>query len=516
MTQAASTVPSRRFPRPLILPEDEANRQLLRHTHPPDWINPTPRGRYHLVVIGAGTAGLTAAGGCATVGGRVALIERHLTGGDCLVTGCVPSKGLISAARRAADIRQAGQYGVRVPPGTQVEFGAVMERMRRLRARISPQDSVQHLREMGIDVFLGQARFVSRQAVDVEGTRVDFSRAVIASGGRAVVPPIPGLKDAGFLTNETLFELTQLPPRVVFIGAGPIGCEMAQTFQRLGSQVTLIDAAPHILIREDADAAELLQQRLLQEGVQLVLKAKVLRVELRHGTKFVIVEQEDRPQEIACEAVVVGVGRVPNTEGLNLEAAGVRYDKTGVLINDRLQTSHPCIYAAGDICSPFKFTHTANALGRMAMINAFFWGRHRMSRLIVPWCTYTDPEIAHVGLYEAQAKARGTQVTTLTVPLADNDRAILDGHDEGFIRVHLKQGTDRILGATIVAAHAGDLLTYFTLAMSMGKGLSSLAAPIYPYPTQSEAIKKLAGLYLQTKLTPMVKRLLGVLVAMRR
>ena len=503
-------------PRPLILPDDEHNRTLVRNTHPPDWVNPQPRGRYHLVVIGAGTAGLTAAAGCAAIGGRAALIERHLTGGDCLITGCVPSKGIISAARMAANVRAAGDYGIRVPPGATVEFAAVMERMRRLRARISPTDSVHHLKGLGVDVFLGEARCVSHDTVEVAGKRLKFSRAVIATGGRAVVPPIPGLKETGFLTNETLFELTTLPKRFAMIGAGPIGCEMAQTFQRLGSQVSLIDVAGHILIREDADAAEIIQRTFLHEGIQLVLNAKVLRVERRGEEKLVVVEQGGGQREIACDAVLVGVGRAPNTEGLNLEAAGVQYDKTGVTVNDRLQTTNPRIYAAGDICAPFKFTHTANALGRMAMVNALFWGRNRMSALVVPWCTYTDPEVAHVGLYEHQAKERGDRVTTLTAPLGENDRAILDGQDAGFVRVHLKQGSDQILGATVVAAHAGDLLTYFTLAMVTGKGLSALARPIYPYPTQSEVLKKLANLYLQTKLTPSVKRLLSALLAWRR
>jgi len=501
---------------PRILPDDEYNRTLVRNTHPPDWVNPKPKGRYNLVVLGAGTAGLTAAAGCATVGGRVALIERHFTGGDCLITGCVPSKGIISAARAAATVREAANFGVHVPSGTTVDFAAVMERMRRLRAQISPNDSVQHLAKMGVEVFLGQAGFTGRDTVEVDGQVLHFVRAVIATGSRATVPPIPGLKEAGFLTNETLFELTSLPQALVMIGAGPIGCEMAQTFQRLGSQVTLIDLAPQILIREDADAAQLLQRRFQQEGIQLLLNAKVVRVDRRDGANVVVVEQQGRSAEIVCDAILVGVGRAPNTEGLNLEAAVVHYDKTGVKVNDLLQTTNPRIYAAGDVCAPFKFTHTANALGRMAMINALFWGRGRMSRVVVPWCTYTDPEIAHVGLYEQQAKELGYQVTTLTVPLSENDRAILDGEDEGFVRVHLKQGTDQILGATVVAAHAGDLMTYFTLAMVTGKGLTSLASPIYPYPTQSEIIRKVANLHVQTKLKPWVKRLLGRLLAWRR
>ena len=496
-------------------PDDEHNRRLVEQTHPPGWINPQPRGRYNLVVIGSGTAGLTAAAGCATVGGRAALIERHLTGGDCLITGCVPSKALISASRAAAAARRAAEMGVRVS-GVEPDFAAVMARMRRLRARISPADSVHHLREIGVDVFLGQGAFIGPDTLEVGGARLRFARALIATGGRAVVPPIPGLAESGFLTNETLFELTELPRRFVMIGAGPIGCEMAQAFQRLGAQVTLLDTNDRILHREDPNAAALVQRALVQDGVRLVLPATVIRVAVRNGEKAVTVEHQGQVEELACDAVLAGVGRAPNVEGLHLEAAGVRYEKAGVAVDDRLRTSNPRIYAAGDVCAPLKFTHLANALGRMALVNALFWGRARASRLVVPWCTYTAPEVAHVGLYEAQAKARGERVTTLTVPFTENDRAVLDGEDEGFIRVHLRQGSDRILGATIVAAHAGDLLTYFTLAMTSGKGLGWLASAIYPYPTQAELIKKAAGQHLQTTLTPGVRRLLAWLLARRR
>ena len=501
---------------PRLLPDDEYNRQLLQHTHPPAWVNPEPKGRYNLVVIGSGTAGLTAAGGCAAVGGRVALIEKHLTGGDCLVSGCVPSKGIISAARVAATVSDAAVFGVRVPPGTTVDFGAAMARMRRLRAQISPADSVQHLHEAGVEVFLGAGRFTGRDTVEVGGRTLRFARAVIASGGRAEVPAILGLADVGYLTNETVFQLTELPRRLAVIGGGPIGCEMAQTFRRFGSDVTLIHNAGHILNREDGDAAEIVQQVFLREGIRLLLSAKTLRAEPRGGDKILVVEHQGKAVDVACDAILVSAGRVPNVEGLGLEAAGVEYNQFGVKANDYLQTTNPRVYAAGDISTPYKFTHTANAFGRMAMVNALFWGRNRMSSLVIPWCTFTDPEIAHVGLYEGQAKERGYQVQTLTVPLSENDRAVLDGEDNGFVRVHLKQGTGQLLGATIVAAHAGDLLTYFTLAMVSGKGLGMLASPVYPYPTQSEVIKKIAGVYLQTKLTPGVKQLLSRILAWRR
>lgn len=499
-----------RAPHPLILPEDPHNQELLAQTHPPGWVNPTPKGRYHLVVIGAGTAGLTAAAGCAAIGGRVALIERHLTGGDCLVTGCVPSKALIKSARVAATVRQAETHGIRVPNGVTVNGAAALERMRRLRARIAPADSVQHLTTAGVDVFLGQATFAGQDRVEIGGQTLPFARAVIATGARAAVPPIPGLREIPFLTNETVFQLTAIPARFAMIGAGPIGCEMAQTFARLGSRVTLIDTAPHVLVREDADAAEVVQQALIRDGVELVLGAAVKSVRRNGQATTIALEQQGKSRELVCDALLVGVGRAPNTDGLNLETAGVAYDKTGVRVNDFLQTSNPRIYAAGDVCTPLKFTHTANALGRMAMVNALIskWAGGRMSRLVVPWCTYTDPEVAHVGLYEAQARERRMAVHTITVPFAENDRAILDGEDEGFVRVHLRWGTDHILGATVVASHAGDLLSYFTLAMATGRGLSSLTKAIYPYPTQSEIIKRVANAHLQTKLSPTLKSVL--------
>ncbi|MBI3312554.1 MAG: mercuric reductase [Candidatus Omnitrophica bacterium] len=502
--------------KPLLLPDDPHNQELIRQTHPSGWVNPTPQGRYNLVVIGSGTAGLTAAGGCAALGGRAALIERHLTGGDCLVTGCVPSKAIIRSARAAATLRSAQKHGIRVPDGVKIDGAAVMERMRRLRAKISPHDSVQRLKEMGVDVYFGEARFISPTIVEAADKRLEFSRAVIATGGRPVAPPIPGLKEAGFLTNENLFELTEIPKHFAMIGAGPIGCEMAQTFQRLGSQVTLIDVADHVLIREDPDAAEIIQRALQREGVQLVLGAKVTRVVRRGNETVVAVEQRSGSTEIACDALLVGVGRAPNIEGLNLEVAGVKADKQGIAVNDFLQTSNSRIYAAGDVASPYKFTHVANAQGRLAMINTLFWPIQRTSRLVIPWCTYTDPEIAHVGLYEAQAKEQGHEIQTLMLSLEENDRAVVDGEDEGFIRVHLKRGTDRILGATVVAAHAGDLLTTLTQAMTQGKGLSSLAQAIYPYPTQSEIIRQIAGQYQQTKLSSRIKNMTSRWLAWRR
>ncbi len=501
--------------RPLVLPEDESNRLLLSHVHPPGWPNPTPSGRYNLVVVGAGTAGLVSAAGAAGLGAKVALVERHLMGGDCLNVGCVPSKALIAAARAAADARRAGALGVRVA-GVEVDFAAVMERMRRLRSQLAPNDGAERFSKLGVDVFLGEGRFLGPSTLEVDGRRLEFARAVIATGARAAALPIPGLEEAGYLTNETLFELTELPRRLAVIGAGPIGCEMAQAFCRLGSEVTLLEAEPHALPKEDADAAAIVARQLSADGVRLVLCGHVTRVERRGPEVVLDCDAGGQHARLACDAILLAVGRAPNVEGLGLESAGVAYGRQGVTVDDYLQTTNPRIYAAGDIASRHQFTHTADALARIVLTNALFLGRKRASALHVPWCTYTSPEVAHVGLYEHEAVARGQQVTTITVPMREVDRAVLDGEEDGFLRVHLKKGTDRILGATLVAARAGDLISEVTVAMAAGRGLGAIGAVIHPYPTQAEVLKKAADAYNRSRLTPRVRRLFEWWMAARR
>ncbi|MBI4230222.1 MAG: mercuric reductase [Planctomycetes bacterium] len=491
-----------------LQPEDAHNRTLVSNVHPADWVHPEPSGRYNLVVVGAGTAGLVTAAGAAGLGAKVALVERHLMGGDCLNVGCVPSKALLRAARACADVRDAGGgFGVRVPDGVSVDFGAVMERMRRLRAQISPHDSAKRFRDLGIDLFLGDGQFTGPDTLQVAGKELRFAKACIATGARAAALPIPGLADAGYLTNETVFSLTGLPRRLAVIGAGPIGCEMAQAFRRFGSEVHLLEGAGHILIREDPDAARRVEQAFVRDGVHLICCAKVTRVEANPAGKTIHFEGENTGS-IAVDEILVGVGRVPNVQGLGLEAALVEYDKrSGVKVDDRLRTTNPRIYAAGDICFPYKFTHTADAMARIVIQNALFMGRARASALTLPWCTYTDPEIAHVGMYEKDARERALPVTTFVQELNDVDRAILDGEDHGFVKVHVRKGTDRILGATIVARHAGDMIRELTLAMVGGLGLGTIARTIHPYPTQAEAIKKVGDAYGRTRLTPFVKGL---------
>lgn len=487
---------------------DVHTQTLVANVRPPDWVNPEPAPRYNLVVIGAGTAGLITAIGAAGLGAKVALIERDHMGGDCLNVGCVPSKALLRAARAYADVREAGKYGIELPAPATVNFSAVMERMRRLRAELSAKDAARRYQSVGVDVFFGEGRFADSETILVGDKKLRFRKAVIATGSRAAELPIPGLAEAGALTNETIFSLTALPRRLAVIGAGPIGCELAQAFARFGSQVALLEVAPQILVREDREAAERVQRALVADHIRIVLQCHIRSVRREQAEKVLQLEAGGKKEELRVDAILVSVGRAPNVKGLNLEAVGVEYDlQEGVKVNDRLQTTNPRIYAAGDVCSPYKFTHVADALARIVIQNALFWGRAQASALTVPWCIYTDPEIAHVGLSEPEARARGIPTRTFVQQLDDVDRAVLDGETEGFVKVHVREGSDTILGATIVARHAGEMISELTLAMVGGLGLKTLARTIHPYPTQAEAIKKIADAYNRTRLTPRVKML---------
>jgi pyruvate/2-oxoglutarate dehydrogenase complex dihydrolipoamide dehydrogenase (E3) component len=501
-----------------VRPRDAHNLELLANVHPPGWRSPAPAPRYNLVVIGAGTAGLVTAAGAAGLGAKVALIERHLMGGDCLNVGCVPSKCIIRSARVLGDLHAAAALGFHVPDGAAADFGVVMERMRRLRARISHHDSAARFQhELGIDVFLGAARFSGPDTVEVSGQTLRFAKAVIATGARAVHPDVPGLAEAGFLTNETVFSLTERPRRLAVIGGGPIGCELAQAFRRLGCEVALFHRHAHLLEREDADAAEIVQDAFVREGVRLVLDAAITGVAARGGEKRIAFRSNGAADEIAVDEILVGAGRAPNIEGLDLERVGVQFDaRRGVTVNDYLQTTNPRIYAAGDICMEHKFTHAADFAARLVIQNALFPFRKRLSGLTIPWCTYTDPEIAHVGLSEQDARARGVATDAFCVRFADVDRAIADGEEDGFVKILVKQGTDQIVGATVVARHAGEMINEITLAMVAGLGLKTLATVIHPYPTQAEAIRKVADAYNRTRLTPRTKALFARYLAWAR
>ncbi|MBI5589353.1 MAG: mercuric reductase [Deltaproteobacteria bacterium] len=501
----------------ILNPWDKHNQQLASHVHPIGWKNPKPASCYNLVVIGAGTAGLVCAAGAAGLGAKVALVERHLMGGDCLNVGCVPSKALISASRAAAAVRDSGEFGACIPDGVKFDFKKAMERMRRLRASIAPNDSVKRFTDLGIDVFIGSGRFVDSSTVEVGGERLFFKKAVIATGARAAAPPIEGLNEVAYLTNETIFSLTELPKRLGVIGAGPIGCEMAQAFARFGSEVFLVKTINGILPKEDRDASHIVLESMLKDGVKLLCCGKALKLAKANGNKIRLFEEsQENGYDQVVDQLLVAVGRAPNVDDLGLEKAGVAFTRKGVQVNDQLQTSNPDIYAAGDICSPYQFTHAADFMARIVIRNALFLGRARASALTIPWCTYTDPEIAHVGLYEKQARDQGMEIDSFTRELADVDRSVLDGRTNGLVRVLVRKGTDRIIGATIVASNAGDMISEMTLAMTNGLGLRQIAATIHPYPTQAEAIRQVADAYNRTRLTPRVKGLFSRWMAWQR
>ena len=497
-----------------LLPNDHFNRELLHHVHPPDWINPTPARRYHLVVIGAGTAGLVTAAIGTALGAKVALIEKQWMGGDCLNVGCVPSKGVIAASRVWAEVRSADSFGLTIPGGPQYDFGMAMERMRKLRARISHNDSAERFKKMGVDLFLGEGCFTGSNTIEVGGNVLNFKKAAICTGARAEAPSIPGLAEAGYKTNETIFTLTELPPKMAVIGAGPVGSEMAQAFARFGSFISLFVKGDHILPREDQDAAQKVEAQMKKDGIAFVLNSNIIRVSARGKEKVIYYQQDQMEKECVVNEIFVGVGRAPNVEGLGLEKVNVQYDKkTGVAVNAFLQTTNPSIYAAGDICFPFKFTHTADAMAGILIQNALFphpfgLGLARTDSLIIPWCTYTSPEIAHVGIYADTAAKKGVALDTFTCDLSDLDRAILDGEEEGFARIHLKRGTDQILGATLVAARAGDMISELTLAMTAKIGLGTILKTIHPYPTQAEIIRKVALQWKKSTFTEKKKKIL--------
>ncbi len=496
----------------MLTPEDAHNRDLLAQVHPPTWRNPVASGRYNLVVIGAGTAGLVCAAGAAGLGAKVALIERHLMGGDCLNFGCVPSKALLRCARAAHEVRRAEEFGIRVAGSIEVDFAAIMERMRRLRARLSRHDSAERFRSLGVDVFLGDARFTGPDTVEVAGQTLRFARAVIATGARPVTLDVPGNRSVEFLTNETIFSLTELPRRLAVLGAGPIGCELGQAFQRFGSEVHLIERGTRLLFRDEPRASDVLQGQFQREGIHLHLQTEVVAA---NGSELTL-SRMGTTSSLVVDAVLVALGRRPNVEGLGLEQAGVAYDSQGVTVDDFLRTTNRRIYAAGDVCSQFQFTHAADAMARIVLRNALFFGRSRHSALVIPHCTYTEPEVAAVGLTVAEAEARGLAINTLEIPLSGVDRAVLDGDEDGFALVHRRRDSDRLVGVTLVSSHAGELIGELVLAQRAGLGLAALSEVIHPYPTVADVWKRLGDAYQKSRLTPFLAGLFRTLLRWRR
>lgn len=506
------------FERIAVLPMDEYNQRLVANVHPENWVNPQPADNYDLVVIGAGTAGLVVAAGAAglDLGLKVALIEKHLMGGDCLNVGCVPSKSLIRSSRVVGEMWKAKDLGVNISQHYDVDFATVMARLRNIRAGISHHDSAARFKNLGVDVFLGSGKFANNNTITVGEQILKFKKAVIATGARAVKPKIRGLEAAGYLTNETVFSLIQKPEHLAVIGGGPIGCELAQAFRRLGCEVTLFHKGSHLLNQEDREAAEILQRVLTDEGIHLVLNCQLEEVVTVTEGKRIYFSSHGHRDSVTVNEILVGAGRAPNVEGLNLEAVGVEYDqKHGVKVNDYLQTTNRNIYAAGDICMNWKFTHAADAAARIVIKNTLFspfgLGRYQLSQLVMPWVTYTEPEIAHVGMYADEAEQKGIEITTIKIDFNSVDRAIADSQELGFLKIHHKKGSDQILGATIVANHAGEMISEITTAIVNKIGLSKLSSVIHPYPTQAEAIKKAADAYRRTLLTPRTKKLLAFL-----
>lgn len=538
-----------------VWPLDTYNKNLLDNVHPPNWIDPEST-EYDLVVIGAGSGGLVTAAGAAGVGAKVALIEENLMGGDCLNVGCVPSKAIIHSANLAhtmrGDMKALEDSGISVdggPNAIKVDFPKVMERVRRIRSDISHHDSAKRFaEELGVEVFFGRGRFASEKIVTVNNRTLRFKKAVVATGGYPTLIPMDGLKElhekSGMwesngtesslrpcvMTNETFFNLTQQPEKMVVIGAGVIGLELAQSMQRLGTPVVVLGRSGKVLPKEDQDLANLVKEQMKKDGVAFRLSvSKYQSIELTgrildSGLPEMVMKATEKTEggdevssEIYCDALLVAAGRRPNVTGMDLEKAGVKYDtRMGLEVNDRLQTANPRIYGVGDCCSEYKFTHAADFMARAVIRNALFMGKERMSNLLIPYATFTTPEIASVGLYERDMKERGLNFRVYEKHFKDNDRALCDGETTGMVRFRVDSKTDKILGATIVGAGAGNMISEVTLAMQSGTGLGSLAAVIHPYPTTAEAVRQAGDLYNKERLTTTVKSLLRGVIKLQR
>ncbi len=477
----------------------------------------------NLIVIGAGSGGLVSAYIAAAVKAKVTLIEKHQMGGDCLNTGCVPSKAIIRSARQAYEMRQADQFGIQsVEP--QVDFAAVMGRVKNVIEQIEPHDSVERYTNLGVDVIQGTASIVSPWEVSVtkengEQQTLSAKSVIIATGARPRVPNIPGLDQVDYLTSDTLWELNELPKRFIVLGGGPIGCELSQAFSRLGSEVSIVQRAPHLMPREDEDAQVLVEQQFSDEGIDLHLSSTAKEVVVREGQAYLLVEHAGEIVELPFDKLLLALGREANTSGFGLETLGIETRENGTLdCNGFMQTRFPNVYVCGDVTGPFQFTHVAAHQAWFAAVNALFSGfkRFKVDYRVIPWVTFTDPEVARVGLSESEAKAQGLAYEVTRYGIDDLDRAIADGDDHGFVKVITVAGKDKILGVTIVGKHSAELLAEFVLAMKYGLGMNKLLGTIHTYPTFSEANKYAAGEWKRAHVSPKIMVWLARFHAWRR
>lgn len=532
-----------------VWPMDELNTELLNNVHPPDWQDPkvTESNMYDVVVIGAGVGGLIAAGSSAGVGGKVAMIEAHMLGGDCLNTGCVPSKAFIHSANMAHglknDVARMEEAGVFVDPtAVRVDFDQVMKRVRKVRSQISHHDSAtRYSKDLGVEVFIGYAKFTSPRSVVVNGQTLNFKKAVIATGGYPTLIPLEGMKmlhekatskeisDSErplVMTNETFFNMTKQPTNLVTIGAGVIGMELSQAMQRLGTKVTVLGRSGKVLPKEDQDMAEIVKQQMVEDGVDFKLSIKdYIKLELTGKTSesglpemsMTILEKgSTEPITLICDSVLVAAGRRANVTGMDLEKAEVEYTPEGLVVNDRLQTTNSRIYGVGDVCSDFKFTHAADFMARAVVRNSLFFGKEKMSGLLIPYATFTTPEIASVGLYGKDLDEKGIEYRIIEKHFKDNDRAICDNNTQGFVRFRVDTKKGLILGASIVGEGAANMISEVTLAMQSGTALGTLASVIHPYPTTAEVLRQSGDLLNKEKLTTNVKILLRGIVQIQK
>jgi len=476
------------------------------------------KGKYNVVVIGGGTAGLVTSAGTVGLGGRAALIEAKKMGGDCLNYGCVPSKALISSAKLIERIRHGEKMGLS-PMQPSFRFEDVFARMRERRAQIEPHDSVERFEGLGVDVFQSRAKFVSPHEVELDdGTKLTAKNFVIATGTKALVLPIEGLDTVPYHTNETIFdELHEAPRSMIILGGGPIGCEFAQVMRRLGVDVKLVELLPRLLPRDDEDASALIRARFAEEGIEVHTGTKATRFARKGDVTVATVENASGEHELEAEALLVATGRRPNVENIGLEEAGVAFGRRGVTVDATLTTSQPHIFACGDVAGPYQFTHSADYQARIVVRNILIpWFKAKADYTWVPWVTYTDPEVAHCGLTEEVATERGVPFDVYRYDWDDLDRAITDSETTGFIKVLVKKGRDEILGATVVGVHGGEVMHEVLVAAKHGIGLGKLSSTIHAYPTLSSSVQRVADAFQKTRLTPTASGLFKWLYKTRR